>query len=156
MFVSCRIRVYSKSTLCNCLNAKEFLAQSRRVVWNLSDCKRIGTQNYLVFNRALNHLSKLSSLTKWSSVRLRPEWLWVAIPLQSLKCPGQTVKNFSPQSICVSAFKPAPILCVCNYLNPYYERQTMYLFQLILQYDLSLWVIHISVIQSSLWLWNRK
>lgn len=98
----------------------------------------------------------ITTLTKWSSVRLRPEWLWVAIPLQSLKCPGQIVKNFSPQSICVSAFKPAPILCVCNYLNPYYERQTMYLFQLILQYDFSLWVIHISVIQSSLWLWNRK
>ena len=31
----------------------------------------------------LNHLK--ASLTKWLSVRLRTKWLWVRVPLQSLK-----------------------------------------------------------------------
>ena len=33
----------------------------------------------------LNHLAKLASLAKWLSVSLRSKWLWVRIPLLSLK-----------------------------------------------------------------------
>ena len=59
----------SESTLYSCLNVKELLARSRRHVWRLSDCN--GTQ--------------MASLAKWLSVRLRTKWLWVRVPLQSLR-----------------------------------------------------------------------
>ena len=45
-----------------CLNVKELLARSRRHIWSLSH-----------------------SMAKWLSVRLRIKWLWVQIPLLSLK-----------------------------------------------------------------------
>ena len=51
----------------------------------LSECNEIRTHNHLVYKRTLNHLAKLASLAKWLSVLLRTNWLWVQIPLQSLK-----------------------------------------------------------------------
>ena len=48
----------------------------------LSDSSGIQTHNLLVLKRALNHLAKLA---KWFSVCLRTKWLWVRIPLLSLK-----------------------------------------------------------------------
>ena len=44
--------------------------------------KGIRTHNHLVRKRILSHLD---SLAKWLSVPLRTKWLWVRIPLQSLK-----------------------------------------------------------------------
>ena len=75
----------SVSTLCICLNAKELLAQNRRHIWSLSDCNGNRTQNHLVRKQTLNHLAKLASLAKWLSVRLRTNWLWIRVSLQSLK-----------------------------------------------------------------------
>ena len=54
----------SESSLCSCLIVKELLARNRRDIWSLSYCNGIRTNNHLV--------------------RLRTEWLWVRIPLQSL------------------------------------------------------------------------
>ena len=54
----------SVSTLYSCLNVKEFLAQSRRKIWRLSDCNWTRTQDHLVRKRTLNHLPQL---TKWLS-----------------------------------------------------------------------------------------
>ena len=50
----------SESTLYNCLNAKELLAQNRHDIWSLSDSNIIRTHNYLVRKRTLNHLAKLA------------------------------------------------------------------------------------------------
>ena len=71
-----------ESTLYSCLNVKEFLARNRREIWSLSDSNGTQTHNHLVRKRTLNHLAKLA---KWSNVRLRTKWLWVRVPLQSLK-----------------------------------------------------------------------
>ena len=51
------------------------------------DCNGTRTHNRLVCKRTLNHLAMASfaSLAKWLSVRLRTKWLWVRVPLQSLK-----------------------------------------------------------------------
>ena len=49
---------------------------------SLNDCNGTGTHNQLVRKRTLNHLV---SLAKCLSVRLRTNWLWVRVPLQSLK-----------------------------------------------------------------------
>ena len=40
---------------------------------------------YLVAKLKIFNKIKLASLAKWLSVRLRIKWLWVRIPLQSLK-----------------------------------------------------------------------
>ena len=45
-------------------NVKELLAWRREYIWNLSDSNDIRTHNYLVRNRTLNHLAKM---TKWMS-----------------------------------------------------------------------------------------
>ena len=47
-----------------------------------SDSNGIQTHNHLVPERTLNYLA---SLAKWLSVQLRTKWLWVRIPLLSLK-----------------------------------------------------------------------
>ena len=47
-----------------------------------SDSNGIWTHNHLVCKTILNHLA---SLAKWFGVRLRTKWLWVRIPLLSLK-----------------------------------------------------------------------
>ena len=49
----------SESTLYSCLNVKELLAWSRRVIWSLSDWN-------------------------WLSVRLRTKWFWVRVQFESL------------------------------------------------------------------------
>ena len=54
----------SESTLYSCLNVKELLAQNRREIWSLSDCKWTRTHNQLVHKRRLNYLTKLA---KWLS-----------------------------------------------------------------------------------------
>ena len=47
-----------------------------------SDSNGIRNHNHLVRERTLNHLA---SSAKWLSVQLRTKWLWVRIPLLSLK-----------------------------------------------------------------------
>ena len=49
---------------------------------SLSDCNGARTHNQLVRKRTLKYLARLA---KWLSVRLRTNWLWVRVPLQSLK-----------------------------------------------------------------------
>ena len=65
-----------------CLNVKELLAWSRYHIWSLTDRNEIQTRSHLLRKRTLNHLAKLG---RWLSVRLRTKWLWVRIPLLSLK-----------------------------------------------------------------------
>ena len=48
-----------ESTLYNCLNVKEPLAQNRYGIWGLSNCNRTQIRNHLVCKRTLNHLAKL-------------------------------------------------------------------------------------------------
>ena len=43
------------------------------------------THNHLVRKQTPNHLAKMANLAKWLSFRLRTKWLWVLVPLQSLK-----------------------------------------------------------------------
>ena len=54
-----------------CLNVKEFLARSRRHIWDLSDSNEIRTHSHLLRKRTLSHLAKLA----W------PVWLngWVFV-----------------------------------------------------------------------------
>ena len=66
-----------------CLNFKELLTQNRRDIWSLNDCNGTLTHNHLVCKRIFNHMAKLACLAIWLSVRLRTEWLWVRVPLQS-------------------------------------------------------------------------
>ena len=54
----------SESALYSCLDVKELLARSRRIIWRLSDCKWTATHNHLVLKPTLNHLPKL---VKWLS-----------------------------------------------------------------------------------------
>ena len=56
----------SESTLCSCLNVKELLARNRFLKFELQQ-------------------GAVASLAKWLSIRLRTKWLWVRIPLLSLK-----------------------------------------------------------------------
>ena len=75
-----------ESTLYSCLNVTEFLAQSRREIWSLSDCNWTRTQNHLVHKRTLNHLAKwfvYEQMVRLLSVRLWTKWLWVRAQLQS-------------------------------------------------------------------------
>ena len=66
------------------LNVKGVLARSRRHIWSLCDDSKIRTRNFLVRKRTLKHLAKLNEcLTKWLSVRLRTNRLWVRISLLS-------------------------------------------------------------------------
>ena len=60
----------SEFKLYSWLNVRELLARNRRDIWSLSGSNRIRTHNHLV---------------EWVSVRLRTKWLWVRIPLLSLK-----------------------------------------------------------------------
>ena len=60
---------HCESTLHSCLNVKEILAQSRRHIWRLSDCN--GT--------------RLVSFDRWLNDRSQTKWLWVRVPLQSLR-----------------------------------------------------------------------
>ena len=82
MLLWCHVRFSEWIYALCCLNVKELFAQSRRDIWRLSDCNRSWTGDHLVRKRKLNHLAKLA---KWLSVRLRTKWLWVRIPLLSLK-----------------------------------------------------------------------
>ena len=54
-------------------------------LWNsqrgVSDCNWTRTHNHLVRKRTFNHLAKLASLAKWSSVRLGTKSLWDRVPL---------------------------------------------------------------------------
>ena len=74
-----------ESTFYSCMNVKELLARNRHDIWSLSDSNGIRTHNHLVHKRTLSRLAKLASLAKWLTIRLRTKWLWLRIPLQSLK-----------------------------------------------------------------------
>ena len=82
-FLSCHIRVYSKSTHWGCLNVKELFARNRRDILGLSDWNGTQTHNHLVRKRKLNHSAKLVIIAKWLSVRLQTQCLHVRVPLQS-------------------------------------------------------------------------
>ena len=68
----------SESTLYSCLNVKELLAGNRRDIWSLSDNNGIQTHKHLGRKGTLNYLAQLA-------IRLRTKWLWIQIPLLSLK-----------------------------------------------------------------------
>ena len=74
----------SQSTLYSCLNVKELLPRNRREIWSLSGYNGNRIHSHLVRKWKLNHLAKLSNLTKWLSVRLWAKWLLLQVPLQSL------------------------------------------------------------------------
>ena len=50
----------------------------------------------LVRKETLNYLVKLANLATWLSVRLQTKWLWIRVPLQSLKV--QTSRLFQASS----------------------------------------------------------
>ena len=77
MFLSCH-----ESACYNCLNVKETLDQSRRVMWSLSDCNWNLTQNHLLRKRTLNHFEKR---LKWVSCVLST-YLYGAIDCIFLSC----------------------------------------------------------------------
>ena len=72
----------SEFTLYKWLNVNELLASSSGEIWCLSDCNGIGTQNYLVPKRSLNHLAKLA---KWFSCVLST-YLYGACECMFLSC----------------------------------------------------------------------
>ena len=74
-----------KSTFYSCMIVKELLARNRHDIWSLSDSNGIRTHNHLVHKRSLSRLTKLTSLAKWLTTHLRTKWLWLRIPLKSLK-----------------------------------------------------------------------
>ena len=51
-------------------------------IFHYSDSNGIRTHSHLVCKRTLNHLA---SLAKWLNVRLQTKWIWIRIPLLSLK-----------------------------------------------------------------------
>ena len=53
------IRLWSEPTLCNCLNVKERLARNKQYIWNLIDCNRMQTHNYLIRKRLLNQTGSM-------------------------------------------------------------------------------------------------
>ena len=61
---SCHVtyKFQSESTLCSCLIFREFLAQSRREIWSLSNCNWTRTENHLLRKQTPNHLAKLTKL----------------------------------------------------------------------------------------------
>ena len=61
-------RMHLHSTLYSCLNIKEPLAQNRRNLRSLYDCKGIRMMNHLV--RSKQTLNYLAKLTKWLSFAL--------------------------------------------------------------------------------------
>ena len=109
MFWSCQIRV--SEWICT-LQLPECLgtpcskhARYLKFKW----LQRIRNHSQLVRKQIINHLAKLanclSSLAKWLSVRLQTKWLWVRVPLQSLKVAlyllllnrKNVLQKFSPQ-----------------------------------------------------------
>ena len=64
---------------------RTYLTQKVVHIISLSDSNGIQTHNHLVHKRTLNHLAKLVCWAKCLSVRLQTKWLWVRIPLRSLK-----------------------------------------------------------------------
>ena len=84
---------YSESTLCSCLNVKEFLAQNRRNIWTLIDCNGTRTHNHLVHKLTLNHLAKL---VKWLSCVVST-YLHSIFDCLSFSC--QTCFRVNPHSV---------------------------------------------------------
>ena len=72
----------SESAHYNCLNVKDILGQSRRVMWSLSDCNWNLTQNHLLRKRTLNHVAKR---LKWLSCVVSA-YLYGAIDCIFLSC----------------------------------------------------------------------
>ena len=60
LLLSCSISVKSDSTLRNCQDIKELLAQNGCDIWKLSDCNGTRTQSHLFRKRALVHFAKLA------------------------------------------------------------------------------------------------
>ena len=56
--------IQSESALYSRLNVKELVSRNMRDIWSLSDSSGIQTQNQLVCEQTLNHLTKLA---KWLS-----------------------------------------------------------------------------------------
>ena len=73
-FFNTQMSNFPKHTMCKGHARKKFIF-----------CKQFQIHNQLIRKCTLNHLAKLISLAKWLSVRFLTKWLWVRIPLQSLK-----------------------------------------------------------------------
>ena len=80
MFLHVTYAFQSESILYSCLNVKELLSQSRREIWNLSDCNWTRAHNHLVRKQTLNHLAKLV------------KWLGCAVSTYLYEC-GFTLKR---------------------------------------------------------------
>ena len=72
----------SESTLYSLPNVKKPLAQSRHLVWSLSNSNRIWIHNHLVCQQTLNHVAKL---VKWLSYIVRT-YLSGAFECRLLSC----------------------------------------------------------------------
>ena len=96
-----------QSTLQSYLNVKKFPTRNRCDMWSESYCNEIRPHNHLVlstplysalqcmllschahvseFSHGATQMNHLASLVKWLSFPLQTKWLWVQIPLPSLK-----------------------------------------------------------------------
>ena len=63
---------------------KLWYASQKCIFMTVCDCNWTRTHNHLVHKWKLNHLAKLTSLTKWLSVRLWTKWLWVQVQFSHL------------------------------------------------------------------------
>ena len=106
--------------------AKSFLKDLKKYNANKLQ-KALFNKHYLVFKwlqkdsnprlirskTTFNHLAKLDSLAKWWSVCLQTKWLWVRIPLKSLKL--QISRLYRAWSSC----KFKQLQCLHSLLNAY-------------------------------------
>ena len=79
MLLSCQYAIQRESTLHKCLNVKKLLPRNRRDIWSLRDSKWLSCVVSTYLYGAFDWIYTLMS------VRLRTKWLWVRIPLLSLK-----------------------------------------------------------------------
>ena len=93
VFLSCHIRAWSESALCNCFNINELLTRNRNAIWNLSDSNGMRTQNHLARKQTLNvfvyelsgcGLESRCSYLKFSYLNM--EELWTGITFKKFPC----------------------------------------------------------------------
>ena len=68
-----------------CLNVKELFSQSRHHIWSSGGSNVILSHNYLVWKRTLIHLAKLTIAKLVECMFRWTKWLWVRVPLLSLR-----------------------------------------------------------------------
>ena len=66
MVLSCHVRVSVNPQSIICLNVRELLARSMRIIWSLSNSSMIRTHNHLVHKRTPNHLGMEGTTLSYS------------------------------------------------------------------------------------------